>query len=266
MRRIPDAPPRGKAITVDLEGETLAAVEGEPVACSLIAAGEAVTNAALSSRLEVSPSSASGMVAKLARQGLVEHVPYRGIELTSEGRLLARSVLPRHRLIETFLVSELGYTWDEVHAEADLLEHVVSDLLIERMARHDIYFLCFPIDLDLMVGFVGGDFAWELSAEGEAAGVDFVVDRLCGIFGGDVRKHVGRATMTNWGGERFVRGGYAAARPGRSQARATLTEPVAEKIFFAGEHVAGPLIQTCGGARLSGESVARQVVAQLSGK
>src|SRR5690606_21876064 len=95
---------------------------------------EAVPNAALSSRLEVSPSSASGMVAKLARQGLVEHVPYRGIELTSEGRLLARSVLRRHRLIETFLVSELGYTWDEVHAEADLLEHVVSDLLIERIA------------------------------------------------------------------------------------------------------------------------------------
>ncbi|TPM27933.1 NAD(P)/FAD-dependent oxidoreductase [Mesorhizobium sp. B2-3-4] len=141
-----------------------------------------------------------------------------------------------------------------------------DDLLIERMARHDIYFLCFPFDLDLMVGFVGGDFAWEMSAAGEAAGVDFVVDRLCGIFGGDVRKHVGRAMMTNWGGERFVRGAYAAARPGRSQARAALMQPVADKIFFAGEHVAGPLIQTCGGARLSGESVARQVTAQLAAK
>ncbi|TIM03871.1 FAD-dependent oxidoreductase, partial [Mesorhizobium sp.] len=85
----------------------------------------------------------------------------------------------------------------------------------------------------------------------EAAGVDFVVDRLCAIFGGDVRKHVGRAMMTNWGGERFVRGAYAAARPGRSQGRATLMQPVAEKIFFAGEHLAGPLMQTCGGARLS---------------
>ncbi|TIV71286.1 MAG: FAD-dependent oxidoreductase [Mesorhizobium sp.] len=141
-----------------------------------------------------------------------------------------------------------------------------DDLLIERMARHDIYFLCFPFDLDLMVGFVGGDFAWEMSAAGEAAGVDFVVDRLCGIFGGDVRKHVGRAMMTNWGAERFVRGAYAAARPGRSEARATLMQPVADKIFFAGEHVAGPLIQTCGGARLSGESVARQVIAQLATK
>ncbi|MER8556454.1 FAD-dependent oxidoreductase [Mesorhizobium sp. M0976] len=141
-----------------------------------------------------------------------------------------------------------------------------DDLLIERLARHDIYFLCFPFDFDLMVGFVGGDFAWEMSTAGEAAGIDFVVDRLCGIFGGDVRKHVGRAMMTNWGAERFVRGAYAAARPGRSQARATLMQPVAEKIFFAGEHLAGPLMQTCGGARLSGEAVAREVVAQLAAK
>lgn len=96
--------------------------------------GEAVTNTSLAGRLEVSPSSASGMVTKLAQQGLVEHVPYRGIELTSQGRLLARAVLRRHRLIESYLVSELGYTWDEVHTEADLLEHAASDLLIERIA------------------------------------------------------------------------------------------------------------------------------------
>ncbi|MEY7973571.1 metal-dependent transcriptional regulator [Saccharomonospora xinjiangensis] len=96
--------------------------------------GEAVTNTALASRLEVSPSSASGMVTKLAQQGLVEHVPYRGFGLTGDGRQLARSVLRRHRLIESYLVSELGYTWDEVHAEADQLEHVVSDLLVERIA------------------------------------------------------------------------------------------------------------------------------------
>ncbi len=96
--------------------------------------GEEVTNTSLATRLAVSPSSASGMVTKLSQQGLVAHVPYRGIELTGEGRLLARSVLRRHRLIESYLVSELGYTWDEVHPEADLLEHVVSDLLIERIA------------------------------------------------------------------------------------------------------------------------------------
>lgn len=138
-----------------------------------------------------------------------------------------------------------------------------DDLLIERPAQHDIYFLCFPFDLDFMVGFVGGDFAWELSAAGEAAGVDFVADRLCGIFGSDLRKHIGRAMMTNWGGERFVRGAYAAARPGKASARRILCEPVADRIFFAGEHLAGPLIQTCGGARLSGEAVAQKVLRTL---
>ncbi len=96
--------------------------------------GEEVTNNTLSSRLEVSPSSASGMVTKLSQQGLVAHVPYKGIGLTPEGMKLARSVLRRHRLIESYLVSELGYTWDEVHAEADALEHAVSDLLVNRIA------------------------------------------------------------------------------------------------------------------------------------
>lgn len=62
--------------------------------------------------------------------------------------------------------------------------------------------------------------------------------------------------MTNWGAERFVRGAYAAARPGKSAARATLAKPVAGRIYFAGEALAGSLIQTCGGARFSGEAVA----------
>jgi DtxR family Mn-dependent transcriptional regulator len=100
----------------------------------LVERGEEVTNTSLATRLEISPSSASGMVTKLTQQGLVTHVPYHGIELTAEGRLLARGVLRRHRLIETYLVKELGYTWDEVHAEADALEHAVSDRLVGRIA------------------------------------------------------------------------------------------------------------------------------------
>ncbi|TYR31366.1 FAD-dependent oxidoreductase [Mesorhizobium microcysteis] len=138
-----------------------------------------------------------------------------------------------------------------------------DDLLIEGHARHDLFFLCFPFDIDLMVGFVGGDFAWEMEAAGEAAGVDYVVGQLCAIFGNDARKYVGRAAMTRWSGERYMRGAYAAARPGRAGARRTLAAPVGERIWFAGEHLAGPLIQTCGGARLSGEEAARKVLAQL---
>ena len=138
-----------------------------------------------------------------------------------------------------------------------------EDLLIERPARHDMYFLCFPFDTDLMVGFVGGDFAWELSVAGEQAARDFAIDRLAGIFGSDVRKSVGRSMMTNWGAEPSVRGAYAAARPGRARARDILAEPIDGRIYFAGEALAGPLIQTCGGARLSGQAVARNVAAAL---
>ncbi len=140
--------------------------------------------------------------------------------------------------------------------------HPFDDILIERLARNDVYFLAFPFDSDLMVGFVGGDFAWELSAAGEAAAVDFVIDRLAGIAGSDVRRHVGRSTMTNWNAERYVRGAYAAARPGKAGARDAMAQPVAERIYFAGEHLAGPLIQTCGGARLSGEAVAAMILAE----
>lgn len=134
-----------------------------------------------------------------------------------------------------------------------------DDLLMERHARHDLFFLCFPFDLDLMVGFVGGDFAWELEAAGPEASVDFVHDRLIDLFGSDTRRHLGHGMMTRWGGERWVRGAYAAARPGKAQARAVLAEPVAGKIWFAGEALAGGLMQTAAGARLSGAAVAQAV-------
>jgi DtxR family Mn-dependent transcriptional regulator len=122
---MPDSPSRRSSSSIE---DYIRVIYG------LVERGEAVTNTSLAGRLEVSPSSASGMVTKLSQQGLVEHVPYRGIELTPAGRLLARSVLRRHRLMESYLVQELGYTWDEVHAEADALEHVVSDRLVERIA------------------------------------------------------------------------------------------------------------------------------------
>jgi DtxR family Mn-dependent transcriptional regulator len=73
------------------------------------------------------------MVKKLSAQGLVSHVPYGAIILTAEGTALALRMLRRHRLIETWLVKQYGYRWDEVHDEAEILEHALSDRLLEAI-------------------------------------------------------------------------------------------------------------------------------------
>ncbi len=140
-----------------------------------------------------------------------------------------------------------------------------DDLLIERRAQHDLFFMCFPFDLDLMVGFVGGDFAWELEAAGQAAAVDFATARLVELFGSDTRRAIGHGILTRWGGERWVRGAYAAASPGRAGARALLAQPVGERLWFAGEALGGGLMQTAAGARLSGEATAAAVARALAG-
>ncbi|WP_024817331.1 metal-dependent transcriptional regulator [Arthrobacter sp. 31Y] len=93
-----------------------------------------ITSSQLAQRLGVANSSVSEMVRKLKDQGLVDHQPYSAIRLTSDGMRLALSMVRRHRLIETYLVEELGYSWDEVHDEAEMLEHAVSDTFIERMS------------------------------------------------------------------------------------------------------------------------------------
>ncbi len=93
-----------------------------------------ITSSQLAARLGVANSSVSEMVRKLKDQGLVDHQPYSAVRLTAAGLSLALSMVRRHRLLETYLVEELGYSWDEVHDEAELLEHAVSDTFIERMA------------------------------------------------------------------------------------------------------------------------------------
>jgi DtxR family transcriptional regulator, Mn-dependent transcriptional regulator len=97
-------------------------------------AGGPVLNNALAERLGVSAASASAMVKKLHGLGLVEHVPYRGVELTSEGRRVALEVLRHHRLLELYLAQSLGVPWDRVHDEAEILEHHISEELEDRIA------------------------------------------------------------------------------------------------------------------------------------
>jgi DtxR family transcriptional regulator, Mn-dependent transcriptional regulator len=96
--------------------------------------GDPVATNDLAERLQVTAASASGMIKKLADQGLVEHVPYRGVQLTSEGEQVALEVLRHHRLLELYLVEQLGVPWDRVHEEAEALEHVLSEDLEARIA------------------------------------------------------------------------------------------------------------------------------------
>jgi len=96
--------------------------------------GDAVTTNALAERLGVTPGSASGMVKRLAELGLVEHEPYRGVQLTEDGRRVALEVIRHHRLLELYLVQSLGVPWDRVHEEAEVLEHVLSEELEELIA------------------------------------------------------------------------------------------------------------------------------------
>ena len=111
-----------------------ASIEDYAKAIYVLEERHGVATTALADRLEISPPAVSAMVKKLAALGYVTHVPYRGVRLTDEGRRVALEVLRHHRLLETYLVEELGVPWDRVHAEAEVLEHVLSEGLEERIA------------------------------------------------------------------------------------------------------------------------------------
>jgi DtxR family transcriptional regulator, Mn-dependent transcriptional regulator len=95
-----------------------------------------VSTSLLAERLGFALPSVTGMLQKLARIGLASYTPYRGVALTDAGRRVALEVLRHHRLLELFLVESLGYSWEEVHEEAEVLEHVLSERLEARIAAH----------------------------------------------------------------------------------------------------------------------------------
>ena len=102
---------------------------------SLSPEGRPASTNDIAHRLELSAASVSGMIKRLSEQGLLEHAPYKGVQLTDEGRRAALRMVRRHRIIEAYLVGFLGYSWDRVHEEAERLEHAVSEDLVERMSR-----------------------------------------------------------------------------------------------------------------------------------
>jgi monoamine oxidase len=127
------------------------------------------------------------------------------------------------------------------------------------MPAEACYFLTFPFGFDLMIGFIGGRFGWQLSAEGTDAAVEFAVGEVVKIFGSKARDHFVKGHLTSWANNPWTYGAYAAATPGHHNARAELGRPIGNRVFFAGEAVAAPHYQLCGGAYLSGDAVARDV-------
>lgn len=102
--------------------------------------GQAVTTGQLATALGVSPGTVTSMLKTLSESALAEYQPYTGVSLTAAGQVLALRVIRRHRLIEVFLARTLEMTWDEVHEEAEHMEHAVSDLLVDRIDK----FLGYP--------------------------------------------------------------------------------------------------------------------------
>ncbi len=94
---------------------------------------DSVSTGELAATVGVSPGTVTSMLKTLADSGLADYKPYEGVRLTESGRLLAMRMLRRHRVIELFLVQTLGLTWDQVHEEAENMEHAVSDFLIDRI-------------------------------------------------------------------------------------------------------------------------------------
>jgi len=97
--------------------------------------GQPAETNAIAKTLSIAPASVSGMIRRLARQGLITHERYHGARLTAAGRKAALLTIRRHRVIESYLTKALGYSWDRVHDEAERLEHAASDELIDRMAK-----------------------------------------------------------------------------------------------------------------------------------
>ena len=120
----------------DVSGSAVSTAIGDYLkAIWIVGQGDRATTSALAEHLSVSASSVSGMLARLHAQGWVTYERYKGATLTERGVDEALRLVRRHRLIETFLIEYLAYTWDEVHEEAEALEHAISDRFTERLAE-----------------------------------------------------------------------------------------------------------------------------------
>jgi monoamine oxidase len=134
----------------------------------------------------------------------------------------------------------------------------------EEVPAEASFFLTHPFGEPILVGFVGGAFGWELARAGDAASVDFVTGELVKLFGARARDRIVATSVSGWATNPHTRGAYASALPGHHDARAALARPLGDRVFFAGEAMAGGYIQLCSGAWMSGEATARAVAATIA--
>ncbi len=132
-----------------------------------------------------------------------------------------------------------------------------------EMPAEACFFLTWPFDFNLMIGFIGGQFGWQLTAKGTEVAIDFALGEVEKMLGSDVRKHFVRGFLTQWSHNPWTQGAYAAVRPGHYGARAELAKPLGDRLFFAGEAIATPYYQLCAGAYTSGEKVAHEVIKSI---
>ena len=139
--------------------------------------------------------------------------------------------------------------------ENDFLTYAVPEVIPARAA----YFLTWPTGADLAIGFAGGSFGWELSKAGEAEAIDFALGEFAAMMGNNARKHFIKGHMSGWADNPLTLGAYAAAKPGHHASRTLIREPVADRLFFAGEAVSERYPALVSGAYMSGETTADSV-------
>lgn len=120
-----------------------------------------------------------------------------------------------------------------------------------------------PFGFNCIIGQTGGNFAAHLTRAGQRAAIDYTMERTAAVFGNGIRKHFTRAIVSAWDTDPWVLGAYASIRPGHAGARDALAEPVENRLFFAGEAVAMPMVATCGGAFMSGGRAIGRIAATL---
>jgi DtxR family transcriptional regulator, Mn-dependent transcriptional regulator len=196
-----------------------------------------VSTTALAQRLDVSAASATNMLKRLDQLGLVSHVPYHGARLTARGRAVALEVVRHHRLLETYLAQALGVPWDEVHDEAEILEHVLSEELEERIAVHlghptldphgdpipgkDLT-VPDPVRAKLWDAPVGRRLVVERVSDAEPAALRY----LAGL-------GIGLATVVEVAGRGPVGGPLFVSLPGKNENRVALSREIAEAIWVS---------------------------------